>query len=64
MVNTTCHCLSEETGGSSMVIVQGDVDTQVDLVGDWGKEIEFQVGGLVPNSQYSVYVVSVVWWVK
>lgn len=44
MVNTTCHCLSEETGGSSMVIVQGDVDTQVDLVGDWGKEIEFQVG--------------------
>ena len=37
-------------GDSGMVL--GDVDAKVDVVEDWGKEIESRVGGLVPNSQY------------
>ena len=45
-------------------MVLGDVDTQVDVVGDRGKEIESGVGGLVPNGQYWVYMVGVVQRVK
>jgi hypothetical protein len=45
-------------------MVLGDVDTQVNVVGDQGKEIESAVGGLVLNGQYQVYMVGVVQRVK
>ena len=67
MVNTEMsigghYCSAKGIGDGGIVL--SDQDIQVDVVEDWGKEVESRMGDLVPNSQYQVYVVVVVQWVK